>query len=80
MKTIITSALLAIAVFCMAAPNTNKSHNKQIRTTTTTAKADDKDSKTESRESKKKARYEKMIDGQNAIWNNNNGGGKTTYH
>ena len=89
MKTIITSALLATAVFCLAAPANNGKHNKHSQNTiaTTNDKVTDQkkgespqpqDGTTAKAKETKASKAKK--DDPGSLWYNNNGGGRTTYH
>lgn len=85
MKKILTSILLAIAIFSMAAiPTGNKTEKKNSKATITAK--DQKDSAAEQPKkalspAEKKAKRERaLIEHKNEIWNSNNGGGRISYH
>lgn len=88
MKKILTTLMLAIAVFSMAAPSTNKPEKKHRKgtTTATSKKADEKDKTTEAPKkeltpAEKKAKRERTImENKNEVWNSSNGGGRISYH
>jgi hypothetical protein len=80
MKTIITSVLLASALFCVAALENNNKETKAARKTSSAKIADPKD-KTEATTNVKATKTKKVKkDTYVAPWINNNGGGNTSYH
>ncbi len=83
MKTIITSVLLAGALFCIAAPENNGKETKATGKITTTKVTDGKDKTTDRTtvSTTKVAKTKKVKkDTYVAPWINNNGGGNTSYH
>lgn len=86
MKKILTSLLMAIALFSMAAPTGNTTEKKNSNGTTTAKSTDQKDSATEQPKralspAEKKAKRERaLIESKNEIWNSSNGGGRISYH
>ncbi|MBP6731017.1 MAG: hypothetical protein KA149_03105 [Chitinophagales bacterium] len=82
MKTIITSVLLASALFCIAAPENNGKETKATGKITTTKVTAGKDKTTDSAVSTTKVTKTKKVkkDTYVAPWINNNGGGNTSYH
>jgi hypothetical protein len=88
MKAILTSALLASALFCLAAPINNNYTKHDHKAIAAKAKLpDDNNNKSDSQKpkddakAKAKAKAEKADKySTNNVWNNNNGGGRTSYH
>ncbi len=83
MKTIITSVLLASALFCIAAPENNGKETKANGKITTTKITNGKNKTTESTtvSTSKVVKTKKVKkDTYVAPWINNNGGGNTSYH
>ena len=83
MRTIITSVLLAGALFSIAAPENNAKGTKANGKITTTIVTNGKDKTTDSTtvSSIKIAKTKKVKkDTYVAPWINNNGGGNTSYH